>query len=199
VIQIQVDGIEEAQELLARVAALGNNIVGAEVLGHRRKDEPDLNNAEVLEFLAMKPGNRDFFTMSPSEQKTVVENVFVKKLMQGLESTSKTTSRRITNKRMRSAGAIVSGDISKAMALQMKWAGQIMGNALRSAALSFLKWITNNIETQNWNGEGGDLSEEYAAIKKKKFGFTHPIGKATGQLIDNVAPSSKNIKLITGK
>jgi hypothetical protein len=119
--------------------------------------------------------------------------------MQGLEGTSKTTSRRIQNKQLKIVGAVASGDMSKAMALQMKWARQIMGGALRSAAMSFLKWITNNIETQNWNGEGGDLSEEYAAIKKKKFGFTHPIGKATGQLIDNVAPSSKNIKLITGK
>jgi hypothetical protein len=45
---------------------------------------------------------------------------------------------------------------------------------------------------------GGDLSPEYAEYKMKLYGLTHPIGKATGQLIDNVAPSSKNIKLRMG-
>jgi hypothetical protein len=146
----------------------------------------------------MDPGNRDFFTMSPSEQKTVVENVFVQKLMDGLHSTGKVSSR-IRNKQTQIIAASAAGDIVKASKLKAQWAKQIMGNALRSAALSFLKWISGNINSGNWNGEGGDLSEEYAAYKKKKFGFTHPIGKATGQLIDNVAPSSKNIKLITGK
>jgi hypothetical protein len=43
------------------------------------------------------------------------------------------------------------------------------------------------------------LTPKYAALKKKKFGFTHPIGKASGQLLDNVAPASKNIKLNRSK
>jgi hypothetical protein len=81
----------------------------------------------------------------------------------------------------------------------INWANQKLGNALKAACKSYLTWLSGNIENQTWKGGGGDLSEDYAARKQKQHGFTHPIGVASGQLLDNVSPISKNIKFNRGK
>ena len=188
-ISIDVKGLEDAKELLAYLHDLGNVVQNAEVLGHQRQEQPGLNNAEVLQYLgeqnpkSKRNTKRDFYSMSAEEQAVVVDRPFLEKLWESVE-------------KIAAKPVVVAGRLKS----QAAYASQAMGNSLKAACLSYLRWVTDNIESQRWKGGGSSsLSEEYADTKQRKYGFTQPIGKASGQLIDNVAPNAKNIKLNRSK
>jgi len=63
-------------------------------------------------------------------------------------------------------------------------AANVAANALKAAMAQFGKIVVRHIES----GENvtGDLSEAYKIQKQREHGFVYPIGKATGQLIDNL-------------
>jgi hypothetical protein len=60
--------------------------------------------------------------------------------------------------------------------------------ALRAAMTLWCAFAVNNIETGTTASGGSprELTDAYAAQKKKKHGFIKPIGKATGKLLDNL-------------
>ena len=77
-----------------------------------------------------------------------------------------------------------------------KLALELSGKAYRAAAQEWLKEISRRIESQDWIGDGdSDLSPKYKKRKLAKFGFTKPIGVASGQVLDNVSPKTRNLKL----
>lgn len=192
---IEVDGLEEAQEMLAFLHGLGNTIMAAQVLGHSRKEDPSKNNKQVLEWLGENHpgGNRNFHSLTDAEQQKM-NKIFVDKLHKALKKYEK----RALKRNIAIGRALLKGGPSAAIAKQQQFASNTMAQALRATCMEYLKWLTTNIEQGQWRGSGGDLDAEYAEQKQKKHGFTHPIGVATGQLLDNVAPSSKNIELVKG-
>ena len=190
---IEIDGIEEAQDLIQKLHALGSSIQSAEVNGRARKEDGRKNNAQVLRWLGEnhKGGNRNFWEMTQAETDTIVIKPFVKKLMDSLNE----MGNHPTKSSMKAAAVAKLGDVKKAA----QWANQKMGNAMKAACNAYLRWVSANIENGNWKGSAGDLDSAYADLKKKRHGFTHPIGVATGQLLDNVAPSKKNIQINRSK
>jgi len=70
--------------------------------------------------------------------------------------------------------------------------GQVWIAAMKAAATAAVK----NIESGQFDGGGNhSLTPDYSAQKQKKHGFTMPIGKATGQLLNNLSAHVGNIKL----
>ncbi len=71
-------------------------------------------------------------------------------------------------------------------------AGQVWTAAMEAALAAAEK----NIKEGNFEGGGKhSLTPDYAARKQKDHGFTMPIGKATGQLLNNLSEHVGNIKL----
>lgn len=70
--------------------------------------------------------------------------------------------------------------------------GQVWIAAMAAAADAAAK----NINDGNFEGGGSSsLSDAYAARKQKDHGFTYPIGKATGDLLNNLSSHVGNIRL----
>jgi hypothetical protein len=70
--------------------------------------------------------------------------------------------------------------------------------ALTDAMKAYLELISSRIEKQI-DASGGrltPLSQAYAAWKKRKWGFSEPILKASGQLIEAVNPSKPSLKFV---
>jgi len=199
-ISVEVEGIEEAQAMLKTLETYGNTINAAEVLGHKRESDTgasrDINNAEILEWLA--DDGRNFYELDDAEM-AKIDRKFVAMLSKGLERWTHLTTKGTQRSMMRTLGrGLKSGNLGGALLDQAaKAARQIMGSSLRATCKLYLKIISENVENGRWLGHRGDLTKEYADYKQKKYGFTHPIGVASGQLRANIAPLSRNIKLRT--
>jgi hypothetical protein len=181
VFKIESKGLEQAGQLLRALEKISKTRMTADLNAKERHDDARLNNAEILQFLASQ--GRDFVTPSTEALKDIDEAA-LKEIEQGLAKYKVGRSgSRIVNK----------GDMT-----EVKARG-VMGSALRRAAAEWQKEITRRIEEGDFTG-GGDpkLEEEYEKYKLSQYGFAYPIGKATGQLLDNVAPASRNLKLRRG-
>ena len=67
---------------------------------------------------------------------------------------------------------------------------QLALKGLKAAMEEYMAQVVKRIENQTVADGGGPepLSPAYAKYKERKFGFTTPIGKATGQLLQSLAP-----------
>jgi hypothetical protein len=70
-------------------------------------------------------------------------------------------------------------------------------SALSKALLELIRRIRSRIESGvDSNGNPiKPLTPEYAKQKQAKYGFTDPVGTRTGQLIENLNPQPKNIRV----
>lgn len=161
-------------------------------LNSKQREESDstLNNAEIFEFLAA--GGRDFVTPS-SKALDEMDKAAVAAIEKGL------ARYKVGRK---------GGRLTNAGRMTQTQANRVQATALMSAAQVWMKEITRRIEQGDFTDTGertrsggsvlSQLSEEYEKWKRKEYGFAYPIGKATGQLLDNVAPGTRNIKLRNG-
>lgn len=166
-VTVGVKGLGKAQKMLKTLAKLGNSIKAVELNAKEREGDSDLNNAEVLDYLA--EAGRDFVTLSPKEQDKLKE-ILEEKLGKGIKRVKE------------------SDDPNRK-------AKEVVAKAFIEAGMYWQERITAHIEEQDWIGDGGELNEDYAKKKEKEHGFRKPIGVATGQVKDNVQPGKRNLKL----
>lgn len=166
-VSIKGKGLGRAKKLLKTIKKLGGAIKAAELNAKAREGSDGLDNAQVLDYLA--ESGRDFVTLSDTEQEEM-SGILIDELTEGIKKVKEADN-------------------------PEKKAKNVAAKAFIAAALYWQKKITEHIEEQKWIGDGGDLNEDYASTKEKKYGFRKPIGVATGQVKDNVAPSKRNIRL----
>lgn len=171
-LDIKTKGLEQAMALLKTLQHMGNAIKAVQLLGKDREDS-NKNNAEIITFLIKQ--DRDFF----SADESMISRID-KKMVEIMEEelTKQTLQRVKTGKSQKSVAQAVA---AKAFLAGMEIAKEIMVERIES-------------QTTVDGSAPAELSEQYANWKQAKFGFT-TIGKATGQLLDNLAPGSRNIKL----
>lgn len=198
-ITIDPIGLNEAQGLLKTVAKIGKINPIAELVANQRQGE-SLTNADVLEYMGQPPGNRDFVSPDDDTKRDIdqtmlrflerginkeVKSGFLKPKGKGFVGTSKVDVKRLK------------GGIVKEVTVEKK-ARQIATRAFKEAALVWKKAIHQNIKEQKWKGGGSqELSDKYAKYKSKKFGFLKPIGVATKQVLEALAPNMTNIRFKT--
>lgn len=167
---LSVKGLPAAKKLLKTAEKLGSAIKGAQLNAKSRGDSAK-TNAEILEYLA--EGGRDFVTPD-SETLRKIEETIAGHLEEGLER-------------------IKRGNLKKS---EKAAATEIAAKAFKEGATVWNDKISQNIsDGKTADGQVEELSEEYARQKQRRYGFTKPIGVATGQVRDNVAPGGRNIKL----
>lgn len=176
----QVEGYTAALKILEK---LGSKIRAVDLHAKQRQEggRGDLNNAEILDFLAK--GGRDFVIADDAMVKKTAE-VITESIMADMQQFLTKVEKAKKGKRAASA--------------EERVATQIATRAFLAAGEVWLEQITENIESGKWEGDGSDkLNPEYEKRKQAKHGFAYPIGKATGQLLDNLAPKNRNLKTRT--
>jgi hypothetical protein len=181
VFNVEPQGLEQAGQMLRALEKIAKTRMSADLNAKERHDNATLNNAEILEFLAGQ--GRDFVTPSKDALKDIDEAA-LEEIEKGLAKYKVGRSgSRIVNK----------GDMNESKARG------VLGNALRKAAKEWKKEITRRIKEGDFEGGGNQkLEPEYEAWKKKIYSYAYPIGVATKQLLDNVKPDSRNLKLRRG-
>lgn len=181
-IGLKAEGMKPIQ---AKLAALENIVNGSlykavELNDKTRSDkqgvfEDDKTNAEILGYL--KEQGRDFVDTSPSESERVA-GAFVARIEDFMDKIYSAEGKGI-----------------------MRAGRNAAANAWKSAMERLMVIVTEHIESGNFTGGGNpELSPAYARFKEAAVGFQKPIGKFSGQLIDNInpnGPSSRNIKVKT--
>jgi hypothetical protein len=176
--QIEHSGLNESKALLESLFKIAGVRRSADLNAKERQEGGGDNNAEILDHLAK--GGRDFVTPSKDAQREI-DQACLREIEKGLKKYESTASQ---------------GRITPSKAMTQSKAKQVMGKALVEAAKEWNKEITRRIEEGDWTGDGDrKLSEEYEKHKQNKYKFAYPIGKATGQVLDNVGPGTRNIKL----
>jgi hypothetical protein len=176
---------EVIAEAMAFVRSLGSEFRGVDLRGKTRVTDDDeeigLNNATVAQWLA--DGGRDFFS---SDQ--IIADRCAGIITAEIERRLAAAARRKPRKTRRGA---------KPRSKQRQ-INNITGGALRLAMYAYIEYVRARIlQGRLADGSGPDeLSVAYAAHKRKEFGFTHPIGVASGQLLDNLdSMNTGNIRL----
>jgi len=202
---LETEGLEVIARVLDALASLGSKI-GSVELNSVGREETSTKNGEILRFLAGldRDGNpvdgvpkRDFITPSEADLEEISE-AFAEEI-----------ERRCSGEFSESAGL----GIKDRTILLNEWfrsgfgkkklsafASQMSGAALKKAMLKYMEQVSCRIDYGRTNNPPFDrrLSERYEKWKRDVFGFAYPIGKATGQLIDNLNPDglgSRNIRL----
>ena len=177
----QIEGYTAAIKMLAK---LGSKIRAVDLHAKNRQEDGGkrgLNNAQILEYLA--DGGRDFVMADDAIVKKTAQAI-VDSVMEDMQQFLKRVEKRKKGKRPESA--------------EERVATEIASRAFKRAGEVWLEQITENIEAGKWEGDGSDrLNPDYEKRKQAKHGFAYPIGKATGQLLDNVAPKNRNLKTRT--
>ncbi len=173
-IDIEAEGMKEAMALLKVLNKIGASIKAVELHGKRRIEGSDNDNADVLDYLSK--GGRDFIS-SDDAMAADAGRAFMRE----------------ARKRIGQHGGIKG---VKGLANAEKVAREITMVGFYAAMDEVKRHIRTRIDTGK-TADGGspdDLSKAYATYKQNKHGFTKPIGKATGQVYDNLAPGKRNVK-----
>jgi hypothetical protein len=169
---IDLKELTMANELMAKLREGGADIKGVVFASHGRKEDPSVTNSQVLEWL--RDGGRDFKTITDDEVKEI-EDAFIHEV----------------ERRMERLGTRDIKSIKNTM-------NSILVSGLKASLMKIISIIHTRIERGTVAGGASvkQLSEEYSKVKQRKHGFTKPIGKATGQLLENLSQDVKNIKVI---
>ena len=204
VIEIEAEGLEVANELIeftrSFLDAAGNLVTGCGLHAKARKSADGVENDEIANWLI--GGGRDFFSLNDWEAGEVAA-MFAKVVQSQMDT--------IAKKQIRAAGKGLKGiekvaAMTKASAagpgLDAQRATQVAGKAYKEAMAKWMHIVSDRIDKQQtvYGGSPDALTPEYAAQKQKDFGFTTPIGVATGQLREQFDPSNVgNIRLYKDK
>ena len=171
--KIDVSGLKESKNLLKTIEKLGNVFRGVQLNAKDRKDNSDKDNAQILQHLA--DHGRDFVS-ADMDLLNEIDKAVSDEIEKGLQYHASNLHTDQSSRLARKIGA----------------------SAWKKGGITWNEEITRRIEEADWIGSGSaELSEPYGTQKEKKHGFKYPIGKATGQVFDNVSPESRNIKIKT--
>lgn len=171
-LNLEAHGLKLMQKRLKMLEKVcGGKAYKAVELRPKQRKDGDHTNAEIMKFLAEQ--GRDF-RHPDSKELDEIGRAFIKEI----ETKFKTLAEK-TN-------------VEKA-------AKNVSGLGFREAMKVYMASTTERIEEAIWKGDGDkQLSEKYEKFKQRVYGFTYPIGKATGQLLDNLnphGPAARNIKV----
>lgn len=177
-LDLKAEGLQPIVQKMKALEAMVNGSLyqAVELNSKQRIDYDEPTNAEILQYLAEQ--GRNFTEMDASELDEIAQ-AFVDKIeefMSKVEAAEKGKD-------------------------QMKAARNTAANSWKAAMLEDMRLVTEHIEEGRFTGGGNkDLSPAYARFKQAAVGFTHPIGKFHGELIDNLnpkGPASRNIRVKT--
>lgn len=226
-INMETEGMEEALALLQLTAQLGSSIKAVELSPRPREswsdrdgnihDQGDVTNYDVIEYLADMGYNFRFLDDAEADR---VSRAFIaafekywakmqagslKKKGKGILRSAKLPSfkkaaKSISGASLGSVAGGTAGKLAGAIDRETKrQAQQVDAAAFRAAMLEYMKIVAEHIESgRTETGAARDLSPYYARWKRAEFGFVKPVGKATGQLLDNLNPggtAARNIRL----
>ena len=182
-VRVSVEGLEEAKCTLQIINQMGNVFKGVELNAKSRKDDDSmarsLTNGDILDYMAGPKQRRDFVAMTDEllhKIDVAISNEIERRLQEQQLSESEKAGVEDSKRRANEIGAA----------------------AFTKGALVWNEEITRRINSGDWLGGGdSELNPEYEKQKQKKHGFTRPIGVATGQVLDNVSPSKRNIRPIS--
>jgi len=139
-----------------------------------REENSDKNNAEILGYLIK--GGREFTSIDINNDRELISAVSSEMKKTILEQIDKYPNLKKESDRI---------------------AKQIMAKALMKGMEIAKKIISERISSgKNKDGSAvKDLSLKYADYKEKTYGHKYPIGVATGQLLDNLGPGARNVRL----
>jgi hypothetical protein len=183
VFQIEVTGLESSKAMLQSLEKIAKVKRAVDLVAFNRHDpwSKGMDNAQVLRSLAS--GGRDF---TPPSKKALekMDSAALEIIEKGLKKYEVTATK--------------TKIVFKNKMTDVK-ARQVLSSALMNVAKEWKREITRRIREADWVGGGSTtLVDWYAAWKQKEFGFVYPIGKATEQLLENVKPDRKNLKLRNG-
>ena len=181
---LETRGLQTLQKALGALQKLGASLGAVELNSHPREDS-ETTNAEILQWLEYS--GRDFITPSSGDAEDIAHS-FADEL-----------ERRLGDEF--SKGAFWDKwDEQPSGKKQEAFANELAAASLKQAMLKYMEQVYHRIQSQNTNNPpfNDELNPDYEAWKLKTFGFTKPIGKATGQLTNNLNPDglgSRNIRL----
>jgi hypothetical protein len=169
--KITSEGDDRFAALLKQIEKLSTRFHGVRLIGKR---QDGVDSDDIIESLIER--NRDFF--SPDD--AVAEDV----ASAAAEELEKRLAAAASEKRP--------NPTDNALAAAM----------LKAAMMAYMKAVVERIESQRTASGAAPqkLTPAYAAYKEKTFGFITPIGKASGQLLENLTPgggSAGKIELVT--
>ena len=172
---VEFKDLDIAKDLNKYLKNLGGNIEGVEFVANKRREDGSLTNKNILVFL--KDGGRDFVTMT--KQDTI-------KVQRAFTTTVANKMRTLKTKDVKR----FSSQLNK-----------IVVEALKQSLLTMIGIIEKRLKAgKDYKGSSlrtsKDLSDQYKKQKQDKYGHIYPVGIASGQLVDNVKPDEKNIKII---
>jgi hypothetical protein len=210
VIQISftATGVEEAMEEISSLIDDVQEYKRVDLKAKSRADG-DASNLDIAESLVAY--GRDFFSMNDAERARIVERFkimlrkrvddiskYIKKLQKGTRRRNASSFGAFTKEQAEAAfwkrGPMTMRQIrrsSKTRTELSRRANSAVKVAWRDMMKEACEIITTRIEKQvtAQGGKPSDLTPEYAAYKKRKFGFEIPIGLASGNLLDNLSPN----------
>lgn len=178
---VEIEGIDGVIGMLETIQYLGADINTAELNGRLRK-ESQVNNSTLLRGFSELHG-RKYLPLDDEEDEEISEAVS-KEIVRTFDYEFE---RRDISKKTKIIGKEEAKNI----------ANQITSKALLAAMEKAKAIITRRIE-DGVDKDGvavSDLDPNYKKKKEKEFGFAYPIGVATGQLLDNLAPGARNVRL----
>jgi hypothetical protein len=169
--QITVKGDTKFAALLQQIERLDTVFKGVRLIGKR---EDGVDSDDIIESLIER--DRDFF--APDD--AVAEDVAAAAAAE-------------LEKRLAAAAEIDSPKPTD---------NELAGSMLRAAMKAYMAAVVQRIEQQRTASGGAprELTAAYAAQKEKDVGFITPIGKRTGQLLENLTPgggAAGKIELVT--
>lgn len=170
-LNLETEGLQTIERVLSALQSMGSQIGSVELHTISRKDA-DATNAEILKWL--KNSGRDFLTQSSKDNEEVAQ-AFCSEL------------ERVLGKEF-SEGAVIDRWEARGAGRDLgQFTTELADRTLRAAMTKYADQISERIDDQRSNtGEIADLSDAYKDYKQKAAGFIKPIGKFTGQLMDNL-------------
>jgi hypothetical protein len=188
-LSLESEGLGRMHTLLGVLKKLGTAIEAVELHSIRR-EESSSENATILMGLAGQ--GRDFVTQNDSDI-AQMEQAFVLEV------------ERRAGALLASLPAKDAAKVLKATGIESREASAMAGAAFIAAMKKWMNQVADRIDRQETNVPpfNGELTSEYAREKARRTGgWIKPIGKLTGQLLENLnasGPAAGKIQLKKGK
>ena len=185
--------LDSMRQTMHMVEKLGATVTAAELNAKNREEDQNTNNAQVLKYLAhgntraKKLKKRDFVSMGSDNAATRAEKY------------TEEVNRVMQKQADRNANALKKGKKTKAQIEKSasRDANKAAADGLIAAMEEVKRIIAERIDNGvDWEGaQIEDLEDDYKKQKERDHHHVYPIGNATGQVIDNLAPGKRNIRL----
>lgn len=188
--------------ILEQLKKTGSEYKAVHLKGLDRSDS-DSNNAEVLGYLGeQKRKFEELFGFELEEISKVAAVEYDSRIQKALNMARKAAAKSartlggelgLTGKALRtiaqqSASAVESFERTE------KWSRQTAAAVLRACMAKYMELVSQHIDERKAPGGVRDFSggpdAPYPVSKNKDVGFKYPIGKRTGQLLENLDPTN---------